>query len=79
LFGIAGERKYLTVLCADAVRNHLTDVIGTNLGSAHPLPMVLNVGENVDHTHDLHVKTFAHDGHVHVGLHMRCPNTSLKG
>jgi hypothetical protein len=79
LFRIAGERKYLTVLCADAVRNDLTDVIGANLRSAHPLPMVLNVGENVDHTHDLHVKTFAHDGHVHNGRHMLCPNRSIKG
>jgi hypothetical protein len=53
-------------------------VLGSNLRSAHPLPMVLKVGENVDHTHDLHVKTFAHNGHVHIGLHMLCPNTSLK-
>jgi hypothetical protein len=40
--------------------------------------MVLKVGENVDHTHDLHVKTFAHGGHVHIGLHMLWPNTTLK-
>jgi hypothetical protein len=63
---------------SEPVRKHLTDVIGSNLRSAHPLPMVLKVGENVDHTHDLHVKTFAHDGHVHIGLHMLCPNTTLK-
>jgi hypothetical protein len=62
----------------DSIRDHLTEVISTNLKSAHPLPMVLKVGENVDHTHALHVKTFSHDGHVHIGLHMLCPNTSLK-
>ena len=63
---------------SEHARKHLTEVIGSNLRSAHPLPMVLKVGENVDHTHDLHVKTFAHNGHVHIGLHMLCPNTSLK-
>jgi hypothetical protein len=40
--------------------------------------MHLKVGENVDHTHDLHVKTFKHKGHKHIGLHMLCPNSSLK-
>jgi hypothetical protein len=40
---------------------------------------LLNVGDNVDHTHDLHVKTIAHDDHVDIGFHMLCPNTSLKG
>jgi hypothetical protein len=63
---------------SEHARKHLTEVIGSNLRSAHPLPMVLKVGENVDHAHDLHVKTFAHNGHVHIGLHMLCPNTSLK-
>jgi hypothetical protein len=62
----------------EAIRNKITDVIATNLRSEHPLPLVLKVGENVDHSHDLHVKTFAHDGHMHIGLHMLCPNTSLK-
>src|SRR3974390_44219 len=32
------------------IRNRLTEVISANLKSAHPLPMVLKVGENVDHT-----------------------------
>ncbi len=40
--------------------------------------MVLKVSENVDATHDLHVKTFAHNGQLHIGVHMLCPNTSLK-
>jgi hypothetical protein len=53
-------------------------VISSNLKSAHPLPMVLKVGENVDGTHDLHVRTFSHKGHVHIGMHILCPNTSLK-
>jgi len=62
----------------EAIRNKITDVISTNLRSAHPLPLVLKVGENVDNTHDLHIKTFAHKGHMHLGLHILCPNSSLK-
>lgn len=61
-----------------AIRDKITEVISTNLRSAHPLPLVLKVGENVDNTHDLHVKTFAHKGHMHIGLHILCPNGSLK-
>jgi hypothetical protein len=61
-----------------AIRDKITEVISTNLRSAHPLPLVLKVGENVDNTHDLHVKTFAHKGHMHLGLHILCPNSSLK-
>jgi hypothetical protein len=60
------------------IRNKLTEVISANLRSAKPLPMVLKVGENVDHSHDLHVKKFTHGGHEHIGLHMLCPNSSLK-
>jgi hypothetical protein len=60
------------------IRNRLTEVISSNLKSAHPLPMVLKVGENVDGTHDLHVRSFVHDGHVHIGMHVLCPNTALK-
>jgi hypothetical protein len=63
---------------ADPIRQRLTDVVCANLRSATPLPMVLKVGENVDATHDLHVKTFPHNGQLHVGVHMLCPNTSLK-
>ena len=62
----------------EAIRNRITEVITTNLRSAHPLPLVLKVGENVDNTHDLHVKTFAHKGHMHLWLHILCPNSSLK-
>lgn len=62
----------------EGIRNRITDVISTNMRSAHPLPLVLKVGENVDNTHDLHVKTFAHKGHMHIGLHILCPNSSLK-
>ena len=60
------------------VRNKLTKVIRANLRSKKPLPMVLKVGENVDATHDLHVKKFKHKGSSHIGLHMLCPNSSLK-
>ncbi len=62
----------------EPIRNKITDVISTNLRSAHPLPLVLKVGENVDGSHDLHVRTFAHKGHMHIGLHILCPNSSLK-
>jgi hypothetical protein len=62
----------------EAIRSRITDVISTNMRSAHPLPLVLKVGENVDNTHDLHVKTFAHKGHMHIGLHILCPNSALK-
>jgi hypothetical protein len=31
-----------------------------------------------DATHDLQVTTFAHGGHIHIGLHMLCPNPELK-
>jgi hypothetical protein len=62
----------------EGIRNRITEVISTNLRSAHPLPLVLKVGENVDNSHDLQVKTFAHKGHMHLGLHVLCPNTSLK-
>ena len=62
----------------EKIRSKLTKVIRTNLRSAKPLPMVLKVGENVDHSHDLHVKKFKHKGHDHIGLHMLCPNPALK-
>jgi hypothetical protein len=60
------------------IRNQLTKVVSANLRSKKPLPMVLKVGENVDGTHDLQVKKFKHKGKAHIGLHMLCPNTSLK-
>ena len=62
----------------EPIRNKLTEVISKNLRSAKPLPMVLKVGENVDGSHDLHVKKFVHNGHEHIGLHVLCPNTSLR-
>jgi hypothetical protein len=62
----------------EPIRQRLTEIISTNLRSATPLPVVLKVGENVDATHDLIVKTFAHNGSIHIGIHMLCPNTSLK-
>jgi hypothetical protein len=61
-----------------AIRDKITEVIATNLRSAKPMPLVLKVGENVDGTHDLKVRIFAHNGHMHIGLHMLCPNSSLK-
>ncbi len=62
----------------EKIRNKLTRVIRANMRSKKPKPMVLKVGENVDASHDLHVKTFKHKGQDHIGLHMLCPNTSLK-
>jgi hypothetical protein len=63
---------------SEPIRNRLTEIISANLRSATPLPVVLKVGENVDATHDLIVKVFAHNGSIHIGIHMLCPNTSLK-
>src|SRR6201989_1055529 len=51
----------------ESIRKQNTDIIATNLRSAHPLPLVLKVGENVDATHDLIVKAFPHKGHVYIG------------
>ena len=61
-----------------AIRDKITEVIATNLRSPNPMPLVLKVGENVDGTHDLKVRIFAHNGHMHIGLHMLCPNSLLK-
>jgi hypothetical protein len=61
-----------------AIRDKITEVISTNLRSVKPMPLVLKVGENVDGTHDLKVRLFAHNGQMHIGLHMLCPNSSLK-
>jgi hypothetical protein len=61
-----------------AIRDKITEVISSNLRSAKPMPLVLKVGENVDGTHDLKVRVFAHKGQMHIGLHMLCPNSSLK-
>jgi hypothetical protein len=62
----------------EQIRRRLTEIISTNLKSKSPMPMVLKVGDNVDASHDLYVKTFAHKGHIYIGVHMLCPNTSLK-
>jgi hypothetical protein len=55
----------------------LTEIFSTNSRSATLLPVVLKVGENVDATHGLIFKTFAHKGSIDSGIHMLCPNTSL--
>ena len=62
----------------ELIRNRLTEIISANLRSAAPLPVVLKVGDNVDHTHDLIVKAFAHHGNIYIGIHMLCPNPELK-
>jgi hypothetical protein len=58
-------------------RKKITELISTNLKSASPMPMMFKVGENVDGTHDLIIKTFAYKGHVYIGLLVLCPNTKL--
>jgi len=68
-------RRVSTWAIPEPIRNQL---ISKNLRSAKPLPMVVKWGENVDGSHDLHVKKFVHNGRQHIGLHMLCPNTSLK-
>jgi hypothetical protein len=60
------------------IQDRLTEIISTNLKSGSPMPVVLKVGENVDTTHDLHVKTFSRNGQLYIGLHMLCPNSDLK-
>jgi hypothetical protein len=62
----------------EPIRNRLTEIISANLRSATPLPVVLKVGENVDATHDVIVKVFAHNGYIYIGIHMLCPNPELK-
>jgi hypothetical protein len=62
----------------EPIRQRLAEIISTNLRSATPLPVVLNVGDNVDTTHELLVKTFAHNGYIYIGIHMLCPNPELK-
>lgn len=63
---------------AEPVRHRMTEIVAANLRSASPLPMLLKVGDNVDATHDLIVKVFAHNGIMYIGLHMLCPNPELK-
>jgi hypothetical protein len=60
------------------IQDRLTEIISTNLKSASPMPVVLKVGDNVDASHDLHVKTFVHNGYLYIGLHMLCPNPELR-
>jgi hypothetical protein len=60
------------------IQDRLTEIISTNMKSKPPMPVVLKVGENVDATHDLHVKTFSRNGRLYIGLHMLCPNSDLK-
>jgi hypothetical protein len=62
----------------EPIRRRLAEIISTNLRSATPLPVVLNVGDNVDTTHELIVKAFTHNGHIYIGIHLLCPNPELK-
>lgn len=62
----------------EPIRQRLAEIISANLRSATPLLVVLIVGDNVDTTHELIVKAFAHSGHIYIGIHMLCPNPELK-
>jgi hypothetical protein len=62
----------------ESIQKRITEIIATNLRSKTPMPMMLKVGDNVDATHDLYVRTFAHKGHLYIGVHMLCPNPDLK-
>jgi hypothetical protein len=75
--GHAKWEKHLKTM-PEAARKKITQAISTNLKSAHPLPIVFKIGENVDATHDVHIRTFSHKGHMYIGVHVLCPNTSLK-
>jgi hypothetical protein len=63
---------------SEPVQRRLTEIVAANLRSSSPLPMLLKVGDNVDATHDLLVKIFAHNDQIYIGLHMLCPNPELK-
>ena len=63
---------------SEPVQRRLTEIVAANLRSSSPMPMLLKVGDNVDATHDLIVKVFAHNGIIYIGLHMLCPNPALK-
>jgi hypothetical protein len=60
-----------------AIQDRLTEIISTNFRSASPMPMMLKVGDNIDTTHELHVRNFVHNGQLYIGLHMLCPNSDL--
>jgi len=60
-----------------SIRHRLTEIISTNLRSSSPMPMMLRVGDNVDATHDLIVRVFAHKQSIYIGLLMLCPNPAL--
>lgn len=60
------------------LRQRLTDAIAANLRSDNPRPMRVKVGENIDETYDVQIKTFVHDGHEYLGILMLCPNSSLR-
>jgi hypothetical protein len=62
----------------EAIQGRLTEIISTNFRSASPMPMMLKVGNNIDATHELYVRTFAHNGQLYIGLLMLCPNPDLK-
>jgi hypothetical protein len=59
------------------IRAKITDIVSTNLRSSNPTPIVLKVGENVDDSYDVLVRTFEKDGITHTGLHVLVPNSSL--
>jgi hypothetical protein len=61
----------------NALREHLTDVIRTNMWSDPPLPMLLQVGDNIGPTHDVIIKVFAYKGANYIGILMLCPNPAL--
>ncbi len=63
---------------SEPVQRRLSEIVAANLRSPSPFPMLLKVGDNVDATHDLIVKVFAHNGIIYIGLHMLCPNPALK-
>ena len=60
-----------------AIQDRLTEIISTNFRSASPMPMMLKVGDNIDTTHELHVRNFVYNGQLYIGLHMLCPNSDL--
>jgi len=59
---------------SEDVRDELTELFYDNLSSDDPVPMMLKVGQNVDDSHELHVKEFTHNGVDYIGILLLCPN-----
>jgi hypothetical protein len=59
----------------DDRKAQISNVIATNLSSVNPLPMVFQIQNNVDKTHDVWIKYFiGPNGQSYIGILLLCPN-----